>query len=61
MPRTKAFDKRPKGFFHGTPKHLVNPVRSTPHSTEVEAPAEAPVERPTPVETASGKKLAISS
>lgn len=60
MPRTKAFGKRPKGF-HGTPKHLVNPVRSTPHSTEVEAPAEAPVERPTPVETASGKKLATSS
>ena len=55
MPRTKLFNKRPKGF-HGTSQHLLNPARAVECGVD---PAEAPVERPTPLETASGKKLAI--
>ena len=53
--------KRRSKKFYGTPSWKKKPVGSTSHSSVVEVQAEATVERPTPVETASSKKLAISS
>ncbi len=59
---SRVFKKRPKVFF-GTQRFKMIPTRPPSHPPEVdeaESHAEAPAERPIPVETASSKKLAIS-
>ena len=61
-----VFKKRPKGF-KGTPRQHMPPAGSSSSSSradeatsEARPVAEAPVERPVPIETASSKKLAMS-
>ena len=61
MPRNpgSVFKRRPK-VFYGTQRYMLSPAGSSSRSSKVEDQAEAVRERPVAVETASGKKLAIS-
>ena len=60
MPRQKRFNQRQKKFCR-TLSSAMRPPGSTPHSSVVEAQAEAPVERHISVETATYKRFSISA